>query len=276
MLRLFHKDAFKRRGFTLIELLVTIAIIAVLASILLPALARAKSAGKRAVCTSNVKQLALAMQMYLHDNDDYFPAANVFGDFQDEEWLRWNPLRTGLSFKPQDRLNLLTTGIVPYLTRFSTNLFDCPADTKLSGYRRKPSSFPQFVQDWQDYHFSYTLSSPLFASHYLPQIYSEKYGMASTTVLDNRNISILLKVRASSVKTPSQKIMFADELMLYELKSLPAFGDFSPPKSAGWNWPFDKITSRHNRRGVIANADGSVEAIRPVVAAQPERFDPLY
>ncbi len=115
------KDAFRARGLTLIELLVTVAIIAILASLLLPALARAKDAGKRAVCTSNVKQLAIAMQMYLNDNDDYFPAANHVGDFQNEEWLRWNPLRTGISFKPQDRLDLLTTGIVPYLTRFSTN-----------------------------------------------------------------------------------------------------------------------------------------------------------
>jgi prepilin-type N-terminal cleavage/methylation domain-containing protein len=274
-----RNNALKRRplcGFTLVELLVAIAIIAILASLLLPAMARAKSAGKRAVCTSNVRQLAIAIQMYLHDYDDYFPAANIVGDFQDEEWLRWNPLRTGISFKPEDRLKLLTTGIVPYLTRFSTNLFDCPADTKLSRYRHRPSSFPQFVQDWQDYHFSYTLSSPLFASHYLPQLYSEKYGMASSTVLNSKNIAVLNKVRATSIKNPSQKIMFADELMFYELSRLPDFGDFSPPKSAGWNWPFDKITSRHNGRGVIANADGSVEAIRPRVATQPERFNPLY
>jgi prepilin-type N-terminal cleavage/methylation domain-containing protein len=263
-------------GFTLIELLVTIAIIAILASLLLPAMARAKGAGQRAACTSNVRQLAIAMQMYLNDNDDYFPAANVWGDFHDEEWLRWNPLRTGLIFKPQDRTNLLTTGIVPYLTRFSTNLFDCPADTKLSRYRRKPLSFPQFVWDYQDYHFSYTLSNPFWVSHFSPQRYSEKYGMASSSVLDAKNLPILYKFRASGVKNPSQKIMFADELMLYELKSEPDWRDFSVPRSAGWNWPVDKITSRHNGRGIIANADGSVEAIRPQVATQPERFDPLY
>lgn len=70
--------------------------------------------------------------------------------------------------------------------------------------------------------------------------------------------------------------MFADELMLYELRSEPDWTAFSAPKTAGWNWPFDKITSRHNQRGIIANADGSVEAIRPQVATLPERFDPLY
>jgi prepilin-type N-terminal cleavage/methylation domain-containing protein len=268
-------------GFTLIELLVTIAIIGILASFLLPALARAKDAGKRAVCIGNVKQLALAMQMYLNDNADYFPAASMFGSFHDEEWLRWNPLRTGISVKPQDRTNLLITGVVPYLTRFSTNLFDCPSDTKLPRYRRKPTSFPQLVQDYQDYHFSYTLSSPLGASSFLPQRYSEKYGMASSSVLNSKNVLVLYRFRASSMKNPSPKIMFTDELMLYELKNPPAHVndpsfDMTVPNSAGWNWPFDKITSRHNGRGVIANADGSVETIRPVVATQPERFDPLY
>jgi len=57
-------------GFTLIELLVVIAIIAILMSILLPALNRAREQGKRAVCLSNLKNLTLAWIMYADDNDD--------------------------------------------------------------------------------------------------------------------------------------------------------------------------------------------------------------
>jgi len=59
-----------RKAFTLIELLVVIAVIAVLMAILMPALQRAREQGKRAVCMSNVKQLALAWIMYADENDD--------------------------------------------------------------------------------------------------------------------------------------------------------------------------------------------------------------
>jgi len=60
----------KRKGFTLIELLVVIAIIAILMAILFPALKRAREQGRRAVCLSNLKQLALAWIMYADENDD--------------------------------------------------------------------------------------------------------------------------------------------------------------------------------------------------------------
>ncbi|UCC68980.1 MAG: type II secretion system protein, partial [Armatimonadota bacterium] len=63
----------KRRGFTLIELLVVIAIIGILASMVFPVFARARESARKAVCLSNVKNIALAIQMYLADNNDVLP-----------------------------------------------------------------------------------------------------------------------------------------------------------------------------------------------------------
>jgi prepilin-type N-terminal cleavage/methylation domain-containing protein len=62
-----------RNAFTLIELLVVIAIIAILASMVLPALARSKEKARRISCISNVKQLSMAMKMYVDDHNGKYP-----------------------------------------------------------------------------------------------------------------------------------------------------------------------------------------------------------
>src|ERR1043166_3367694 len=70
-----HRPAFQ--SFTLIELLVVVAVIAILAALLLPALQRAKAMGRQATCISNLKQLMMLTHMYADENDDYFPHSRM-------------------------------------------------------------------------------------------------------------------------------------------------------------------------------------------------------
>ncbi|MBN9690057.1 MAG: prepilin-type N-terminal cleavage/methylation domain-containing protein, partial [Verrucomicrobia bacterium] len=93
----------QRRGFTLIELLMVIAIIAVLAALLLPALARARQQARNIPCVNNQRQLHLAWQLYADDtgrlprNWDYGggptpPTANWVGGIMSYEQVLGGPL----------------------------------------------------------------------------------------------------------------------------------------------------------------------------------------
>ena len=67
----------RRAPFTLIELLVVVSIIAILAAMLLPAMAKARNITKQAVCLSNLRQCGMAMDLYAGDWDEYMPSNNV-------------------------------------------------------------------------------------------------------------------------------------------------------------------------------------------------------
>jgi prepilin-type N-terminal cleavage/methylation domain-containing protein/prepilin-type processing-associated H-X9-DG protein len=78
-----------RRGFTLIELLVVVAVITILAGILFPVFAQARDAARRANCLSNLKQIALAHQMYVQDNDEALPSWYIWGQNGYQIWTEY-------------------------------------------------------------------------------------------------------------------------------------------------------------------------------------------
>ena len=140
-----ERPLLRPRAFTLIELLVVIAIIAILAAMLLPALTKAKQKTQGISCLNNTKQLMLAWQMYLHDNNDKIVIAlhgggamggagdPVLGKGWVEGWLDWT-LRydnTNLDFLINDQWARLAI----YVAK-SKNIFKCPADSYLSTQQR--------------------------------------------------------------------------------------------------------------------------------------------
>ncbi|MSU37039.1 MAG: type II secretion system protein [Pedosphaera sp.] len=97
-----------RQGFTLIELLVVIAIISILASMLLPALSRAKEASRKARCLSNLRQMGLGMMMYAEDNSGFIPRGNF-----PLWWQIFTPLLGGQSGKDYARVQIYTCPSYP-------------------------------------------------------------------------------------------------------------------------------------------------------------------
>jgi prepilin-type N-terminal cleavage/methylation domain-containing protein/prepilin-type processing-associated H-X9-DG protein len=124
-------------GFTLIELLTVIVVIAILAALLLPVLAAAKSKGYAISCLSNERQLMLASMVYVADFNDALPynlgAAEIRNLEAQGQYLNWSTPVMSWELDSDNTNSVLLTqgGLGPYASS-AARLYRCPSDSALS------------------------------------------------------------------------------------------------------------------------------------------------
>ena len=159
-------------AFTLIELLVVIAIIAILAALLMPVLGRAKEAGRRIACLSNMRQLSLASQMFANDDQGNYPART--------ETNAW-PNQFYPNYGKNAKILLCPTDVATSFTK--------PATVGLSFSNNIPDSSPRsyIINGWNDYFYSHLNAGDF--NNYMNGTYPE--GMKQAAIVHSSQTVVL-------------------------------------------------------------------------------------
>lgn len=225
-------------AFTLLELMVVVAVMAILAGLLLPVISRSKDKGYRAVCINNLRQLNLAFELYRQDHEDWFPgpgSKQTHGP-QPEDWIWWQYGR-----------GVTNSTIARYVDGFKPELFTCPADKQaleMQGLGPLPND---------PYRYSYALTSYDLRD-------GKNMGMATLITRDRK----VYPFRHSQILKPEAKIMLAEE----DRETID-----DPRWVPEWSRP-NRVTDRHDKKGVVAFADGHVENVLPEFGLDPANSQP--
>jgi prepilin-type N-terminal cleavage/methylation domain-containing protein/prepilin-type processing-associated H-X9-DG protein len=246
----------KQPGFTLIELLVVVAIIAILAAMLLPALSKAKARAQQGVCLSNAKQWGLADNMYVDDFNQTFPFPRFQNAYASSSLDQDNPswFSVGYDHDHDNGDDVWFNALPSYVANKPLWAW---AKTDVNGFNTSKSIFtcPTAVSQGIDPADGVAVQGvaartmipgtrPLF-----------NYAMNSKS-LANENLNGVVKVlKQNMVVHPSAFVLFSD--VRYRSAETPYFGaadnqlDLATPH--GYTTRF---SSRHNKGGNITFSDG--------------------